>query len=189
MHSTATNYEPPFRLDPSTSGYDALVKLQNGNILINKHVLELLRAVYEEMGNRDGLSHRWLPKPASRANDSAITAYRNELQMFIERGKGHPRALLTVKQACKMDRQVNETGNLKLRQASNRNERGETLVKVKNRMFSEAKKILGALASYINAVEGDHERYAKELKRYKEVTQRTFDEENGVLPIQTSIED
>lgn len=99
-------------------------------------------------------------------------------------------APITIRTAFNSDPKIVEEVERRIRESApatnGTNGRPESVAKAKNRLlkelFEKASLCPGALDKYAVLVEKDIERYAKELKNFKEVVQRNFDEDNGLLP-------
>ncbi len=58
----------------------------------------------------------------------------------------------------------------------------DTCDKIIEGMFKEAKRTPGALKKYELLAEEDERRYAEELRSFRNNTERSFDEQHGLLP-------
>lgn len=136
------------------------------------------------MGDRDNVTDPWLQKRVTIPSPPVLEKYHRELALFIEREKGYPKAPSSLRMAHKNDLQVREEVERKLQSGGKKS--GESEMKAMTRLsaelFQEAELRPGALNKYDLLVAKDMERYAKELKTFKEVTRKKFDEENGLLP-------
>lgn len=145
------------------------------------HFLDVLRAVYREMGDREGVSDRWLQRRATIPTTTALERYRNKFKMYVEREKGHPKAAKTLRQVYKEDEKTlgevsQAMGNHSLSRAAAKRTQNQLL----SSSFEEAEKIPGALDRFYHGVEEDQERYAREFKEFK-TKQAQFDLEHGLL--------
>lgn len=191
---TATYHEPSFPLIPETSAVSALRQLQECFPALEEsvHVLHILRSVYKDMGDRQNITDPWLQQNVTVPSAEVLAKYREELSLYKEREKGHPSAAITVKQAFKKDPTVREKAETILRDTTasassfsgtrSPQSTAKLLPKKLADLFEEAELIPGGLEKYECLVERDLERYSKELKYFREVTQRRFDEEHGLLP-------
>lgn len=193
---TATYSEPPFPISPETSAHSALCELQASHTAISEsvNILDVIKLIYKNMRDRHGFTDPWFQNSATRPSDETIEQYLKELAVFKERETGHPSAPITIRNAFNKDRIVLEEVERRLRDAgagssvaTTSASRNASVTKHKLQMskvlFEEASPRPGRLDRYTALVEKDHERYAKELKHFKEVVQRKFDEEHGLLPV------
>lgn len=184
-----TYEEPPFPLKFESKGRtSAFLALSNLNgectdLYKSPSVLDVLRCIYRSMGDREGMADPWLQRRASHLSAATIAKYREGVKLFNERERGHPRAPKTLRQLFKEDPSIREKVTRDRNDPSG--ETQETAAKVVVRLFDEAMITPGALERFEHQVEKDVERYAKELKHFKEVSQRKFDEEHGLLPLQS----
>lgn len=179
----ATYQEPPFPLQPETSAYTAALKLaeQEKDIAKPVHVLDLLAAVYSLMDDdRYDIDH-WGQQRVTIPSQQAINGYRNAVALYKERMRGQPAAPKTLKQVFRAD------PDTKARAESQRQrpgcQAGDTVAKITARLFDVAELTPGALDRFRYLVEKDLERYARELKVFRETTLKQFDEENNLLPV------
>lgn len=188
---TATYYEPPFPVIDGTAACSAMKELaaEHQDIGEPVHFLHALRAIYRAMGDRDGVSDIWLQRRATMPSRAALARYRDELRVYVERERGHPKARKTLRQVFKDDERVLSEVAQVLSQhstgASARTLRTLRTLKTQTllRLFEEAENTPGALDRFYHVLEKDQERYARELKEFKD-KQTQFDEEHGLLPLQ-----
>lgn len=193
--ATATYSESPFPIAPETSAYSALCELQSSHADISKpvNILDVLMLVYKHMGDRCSFTDPWLENFATRPDDESIDQYKNELAIFKEREKDHPSAPVTVRNAFNKDRAVLEEVERRLQDAlsgsdaanngASRSSVNKCRAQILKQLFEEASLRPGGLDKCTALVEKDHERYAEQLKHFKEVAQNKFDEEHGLLPV------
>lgn len=184
---TATYDESPFAPIVNTSAYLALKELQHshrspGN---TTNVLDALRCIYSSMGDRGDVSDPWLQRRVTRPSPSALQNYKRKLCQYQAREKGSPTAPKTLRHVHRNDPAVKLEVGRRFQEAERRN--GESEAKAKSRiageLFQEAELRPGGLEKYKQLVQKDIERYTGELKYFKEVKQRKFDEEEGLLPL------
>lgn len=181
---TKTYDEPPFPILEGKAACDAMKNIAQEHMDINQsvNVLDMLRAVFVSMGDRDGIADRWLQRRVTIPSREAVESYRNRMQLFVERGRGEPSAPKTVRQIFKKDEDVGkEVTQLLLSRGQVPSDK--TLrSKVYAQLFEDATNKPGGLDRFLHLVEKDHERYSRELKWFKE-KRREFDRRNGLLPI------
>lgn len=192
---TTTYSEPPFPLLPRTSAFSALGELQESHASLSEtiNVLDILRCVYKAMGDRQNVGDPWLQRRVTIPSASSVDKYRNEISVYKRRESGHPSAPITVRQAFKNDPVVAEkVASMRLEESTkdstsaSRESDAKARTRLTSKLFEEATLRPGGLEKYRRLVERDLERYAGELKVFKEVTQVKFDEENGLLPLPAS---
>lgn len=183
---TGTYREPPVPLLSNSAAFAALQDFNGEQTRLDEtlNVLDVLRCVYHRMGVRQSGADQWLQKRATRPTGTAIAKYNDDLHVFNDREKGHPAASETVRQVFKNDSMVQEQVEIIRRRQSccDNPTTTESASKIASRLFDEASSMPGGLDRFEHLVELDLERYAKELKVFKEITQRKFDEEHGLLP-------
>lgn len=185
---TPTYAEPPFPILEGTAACSSmrLFAEEHNDIHESLHLLNVLKAVYRAMSNRDGVTDRWLQRKVTEPNRRALEGYRNEMRIYSERENGSPIAPRTVRQLYKQDQGVLEKvdaimSNHSVSEADARRLRKRTITQ----LFEEAENSPGALDRFYVLAEMDHERYARDLTEFKRV-QRQFDQERGLLPTRTS---
>ena len=148
------------------------------------HVLELFRAVFERMGNRDGVSDPWLQRRVTAPSMSCITRYREGLQLFKEREAGSPTPPKTIRQIFKEDEKIREKVDL-IRSAQDAAHR-ESKAVINSRLFNEADRTPGGLDRFLILVEADVERYGREMESFKRI-QEAFDRRHNLIPNSSSM--
>ena len=105
---TATYSEPPFPIDkrPSASAAMRTLAMEHDEISKNVHLLHVLRAVYDEMGNRKDVSDKWLQNLATRPDPAALAKFKELLKILQKRDGVRPRPVPTLLQAFKDDPSV-----------------------------------------------------------------------------------
>lgn len=158
------------------------IALEHTDPSMSVHVLHLLHAVFQCMGDREVGTHGWLQRSVTVPRREALDDYRNKMQLFISRGSGEPTPPQTIRQVFKQDQavQLEVTDLLQQRGENVRSKklRNETVSK----LFDEACNKPAGLDRFTHLVEKDHERFARELKVFKEKV-RQLDEEHGLLPV------
>lgn len=186
---TKTYNEPPFPIMKGRAAETAMKKVAMAHSDITKpfNVLQLLRAVFECMNDREQVRDPWLQRRATIPSREALLQYQNQLQTYIQRGTEEPSGVMTLRQAFKKDAEIANQATRILQ------ERGESVSNkvlrsaVIAKLFAEASSKPGGLDRFLHAVERDHERYAEELKVFKE-TVKQFDREHGLLPVEDESE-
>lgn len=106
------------------------------------------------------------------------------MQIYKDRERGRPQAPCTLRQMFRRDEKVIEEVD---RTLSAHTVFGAVAKSLRNktfsRLFEEAEKTPGALDRFLSRVEKDQERFARELKEFKQ-KQVEFDDEHGLLPVQ-----
>ena len=107
---TATYAEPPFPIEKRCSAAEALRSLTMTHDDISKpvHLLHVLRAIYEKMGDRESVKDTWLQKPATRATITALSQFKETLSILQKRDGIRPKPGVTLWQAFKEDASVQE---------------------------------------------------------------------------------
>lgn len=183
---TETYSETPFPIVEGTAACRAMknLALQFQDINESLHLLDALKAVFEEMGDRDGLSNKWLQRQVTRPSSEVICRYQKEFMLHKEREKGYPSTPKTLRQVFKMDQKVNDQA---LQIVGRQTVSGaaavrKLLTETLSNLFDEAVKTPGALDRFYFIVENDKECFSRELKEFR-IRQERFDRENDLLPI------
>lgn len=144
------------------------------------NVLEVLRCVYKRMGNRESITDPWLQKPVASPSPAALLKYRDELEVYKQKEAGHPLAAKSVRQLLKFDAEIKEKAERIRRASAGRT--AESMAKILRRLFDEATNKPGGLEKFERLAEKELERYAAQIKVFREVTQHKCDEEHGLAP-------
>lgn len=155
---TATYEEPPFPILESTAACSAMKKLasDHSDIAQTLHVLDVLNAVYTEMGDRDGVSDPWRQRRVTMPSLRTISRYREEMRVHVERESGHPSAPKTLRQVFKADEKIQADDAQILRNHSVSGAAARTLkTKTLTKLFQEAEGTPGALDRFYPLVEKD----------------------------------
>lgn len=185
---TATYSESPFPVIEGTSACDAtkMFNEQNADIKRSVHLLDLLRATFSHMGDRDGLTDPWLQRRVTLPSRHALDKYKNSLQEYIQRYSNEPSAPMSVRQAFKKDPAVIEqVAQIMRDQGPGPRDLKNKLI---NKLFNEAEKKPGGLDRFLHLVEKDLERFAKVTKEFENELQ-IFDRDHGLLPAHEIEED
>lgn len=184
---TATYQEPPVPVIEGTAACESMKKFaqQNSDMRHTLNVLDMLKTIFADMGNREGIQDRWLQRRVTVPSREVIQKYRDEITTFVERNNGNPSQPLTVKQCFKRDQnnQAKVTRIMQEREISSSDSRAKT--KLFSDLFEEAENTPGALDQFNYMVEKDLERYSRELEQFKE-HQKQFDIERG-FPTTSSV--
>lgn len=179
---TPTYNEPPFPVEPGTAAYTALKDLQARSLPLDSsiNVLDILRCVYERMGDRHDTTDPWFQKRVTPVSTATINEYLDTVRIYNLREKGHPKAPLSLRQAFRGDGDVKkQIEDIK----STSGQHPATDAKIASRLFEQAQLKPGGMDKYERIVSDDMARYAGELKRFRETTQRDFDLQHG-FPIE-----
>lgn len=125
--------------------------------------------------------HRFVTLP----DRLAVERYRSEIHIFAEREKGHPSAPRTVKQFFKKDLKIIDKVIELVRERGLSPTDSKAKTKISNELFLRHENTVGGLDRFFQMVEKDLERYARELKVFKD-SQKEFDRRNGLLPSQSA---
>lgn len=137
----------------------------------------------EAYGDRQASTDPWLQHSVTRPSDEAVEKYQEELALFKEREKGHPSAPTTVRMAFIRDPAVLQEVTRRMQSAGGGSDSASGAqisvsrrrTKMANQLFEKESLRAGGLGKYTFIEEKDIEGYAKELKHFKEVVQRTLD--------------
>lgn len=141
---TSTYEEPPFPEIEGNAACEAMKQIaaQRKDIAQPLNILDLLRAIFEQMGNRDDVSDPWLQRRATVPSREALESYRNRLRMFNERWNGEPSAPKTVLQLFKLDEDVGNRVTQKLQERGQVSSNKTLRNAVYSQMFEEDRKLL-----------------------------------------------
>lgn len=139
------------------------------------------------MGCRDGVTDPWLQRHVTVPSREALETYRNGLQLFKERWVGEPPASRTIRQVFKQDEEVGNRVTAILQERGQVPTNKTLRVAVFAELFGEASIKLGGLDRFTHLVEKDQERYARELKEFKEKMLQ-FDRDTGLVADENSNE-
>lgn len=133
-------------------------------------VLNVLAAVFEDMGDRDSVGDPFLQLQVTRPPSHAIKRDKDIVKVNKKRLKGCPAA---AKRLCSVFK-GGETVKGRVAEDMLKGNT-ETADKIGSRLFSEAESTPGGLSRFKALVEKDIERFAYELKLFKETKERDFD--------------
>lgn len=183
---TATYTEPPFPICEGTAACSAMKRLaaENNDISRSVHVLDALKAIFREMGDRDGVLDPWLQRRVTVPSRRTILRYREDIRMHVERESGHPPAPKTLRQVFKEDDNILAKADSILSHHSVSGQTAKALkAKTLAELFQEAENTPGGMDRFYPLVEKDQERYSKELKEFKK-KQEDYDKDHGLFPLQ-----
>lgn len=143
------------------------------------HVLDLLRATFLHMGDREGITDPWMQRRVTAPDPTTLETYKNDLQIYIERYRNEPSPPQTIRQVFKKDATVLQQVGQMVGENAEGSRGAHT--KLIGKLFDEAEKKPGGLDRFQHQVERDLERYAREMKEFKKGL-RKFDEEHNLLP-------
>lgn len=139
------------------------------------------------MGDRDGISDPWLQRRATLPNREALESYKSNLRMFNERWSGEPSTPKTVRQIFKQHEDVGRTVTQILHERGKDTSNRSLRTPQYSKLFEEASNQPGGLDRYLHLVEKDHERYARDLKQFKDKMVK-FDHDHGLTPTESNAE-
>ena len=146
------------------------------------HILDMLRCVFEDIGDRGAVDDAWLQHQATAPPSCAIKKYQDSLRLHKQRNKGAPRPPLTLRQAFKEDREIRARVEHMLKdEGATGPNASKRRTRILGNVFEEAEETSGGLDAFYHVIELDKERYSQELKKFRE-KQNEFDRENGLAP-------
>lgn len=186
---TATHNEPPFPIMEGKSAFQGMKNFSENNRDRSKtiNVLDLLRSVYELLGNREDVLDPWLQRRATKQSPEALQKYHNKQQIFQERFQGELKAPMTLRQVFKNDKEVGVRVSRVLQERGQPASNSSKRTAVYSALFDEKSNRPGAMDRVIHLVDKDHERYANDLKVFNQKLER-YDRDHGLLPRQPSSE-
>lgn len=142
-------------------------------------VLDCLRFVFTEMGDRGSDCDEHLQNRATLPSQEALEEYQAKLRLSRSKRRGYPVGIRTVKPFFKSDAAIKARVE---RIITAGDTRSKTVIF--DALYQEMQVKPAELLVFKGMVEEDEKRFAIELKRFKE-WQKQFDEVNGLAPIST----